>query len=111
MKGDYGLYYGIECDKGWEKLYLPLIKKVQEEGGKLLQVKEKFGGLRFYASGVSPHLLQEIHDAEHESYSLCEKCGAPGTKGNYGSWWIKTLCPTHAEERTNEFANRNANRS
>lgn len=105
VRGDYGLYYGIECHEGWAKLYLPLIKRIQNEGGKLLQVKEKFGGLRIYASGITDELWREIHDAEDQSYHICEECGEPGTRGQYGSYWIKTLCPTHQELRVKEYTN------
>lgn len=103
MRGDYGLYYGIECGKGWEKLYLPLIERVQAEGGELRQVKEKFGALRIYTAGISNELRDDISRAEHDSITVCEMCGEPGVLGNYGSFWIKTLCPTHQQERIVEF--------
>jgi hypothetical protein len=44
------------------------------------QVKEKFGGLRFYVS-VSHRtdaILQRIEIAESESLRTCEVCGKPG---------------------------------
>src|ERR1035437_9445771 len=39
------------------------------------QVKEKFGGLRFYADGGDKCTGTLIDDAEDLSYSICEECG------------------------------------
>ena len=39
------------------------------------QVKEKFGGLRFYISAAPQEVHNMIHKAEAESYTICEHCG------------------------------------
>lgn len=59
------------------------------------QVKEKFGGLRFYVDNASPVHNQLINFAEALSYRTCEACGAPGEA--YAIGWVRTLCPAHAE--------------
>ncbi len=64
----------------------------------LVQVKEKFGGLRFYADGGSSELQAQIELAEAMSYRTCETCGAPGVPRRGG--WIRTLCDAHAAERS-----------
>jgi len=61
----------------------------------ILQIKEKFGGLRFYWGGeVSDKCRSYIRGAtnlaELLSYKVCEDCGAPGTTG--GTSWIETRC-------------------
>ncbi len=58
-----------------------------------IQVKEKFGGLRFYYSGGDDYIRGVVDMAEYMSYDTCEECGAPGkpTKGG----WIRTLCVEH----------------
>lgn len=61
------------------------------------QVKEKFGGLRFYVSGGDSYTSGVIAMAEEMSMSTCEECGAVGQRG--GTGWISTLCPTHRQER------------
>lgn len=57
------------------------------------QVKEKFGGLRFYYSGGDNQIFGMTRIAESMSYRTCEECGAPGKSNNHG--WITTLCDTH----------------
>lgn len=65
------------------------------------QVKEKFGGLRFYASGGDENTAGMIELAEALASRVCEVCGSPGKKTRGG--WIRTLCRRHAEEQGREF--------
>jgi hypothetical protein len=65
------------------------------------QVKEKFGGLRFYTNGYTDEVSGMIRMAESMSYRTCEVCGNPGRSNNYG--WISTLCDTHRLERGEEL--------
>lgn len=69
------------------------------------QIKEKFGGLRFYASiptGTRYELRGYIDYAEGISNRTCEDCGNKGTKNKKG--WIRTLCDQCREksERSRE---------
>lgn len=50
---------------------------------KVLQFKEKFGGLRL--------VHQLIHATENLSFTVCENCGKVGKETNLQGW-IKTLC-------------------
>jgi hypothetical protein len=59
----------------------------------ILQVKEKFGGLRIHVNGADDAIRQRIEAAERESFRTCEVCGQPGELRE-GSW-IKTLCNEH----------------
>ena len=61
------------------------------------QVKEKFGGLRFYTNGYTDEVGGMIRMAESMSYRTCEVCGNSGRSNNHG--WISTLCDTHRLER------------
>lgn len=61
------------------------------------QVKEKFGGLRFYMRGGDETIHAYARFAESMSVNICEECGAPGTRRNTG--WIRTLCDEHAGEK------------
>jgi len=88
--------YEVECGEGWKSLYAPLIERCKAEGVAVLQVKEKFGGLRFYVGGASDRLYEAIKEAESKSLTLCERCGEPGQLRK-GGWW-KTLCDRHAQE-------------
>lgn len=89
MKTPYELF-GYEVGPGWMKIVRPLVDQANAEGATILQIKEKFGGLRFYVGGASEELLEAIDRAEEESYKTCEVCGEPGVPRRGG--WIRTLC-------------------
>ena len=57
------------------------------------QVKEKFGGLRFYTTYGSDEIEELISEAEKKSFNTCEVCGEPGERRGKG--WVQTLCETH----------------
>ena len=59
------------------------------------QIKEKFGGLRFYVSNACPDAEEAIAWAEKESFKVCEHCGAPGKPRRSG--WIKAECDSCTE--------------
>ena len=60
-----------------------------------VQVKEKFGGLRFYVGEATIEQHAVIDFVESLSLKTCEVCGAPGRPRGRG--WIKTVCDEHAE--------------
>lgn len=62
------------------------------------QVKEKFGGLRFYVHGASEEQYDMIDIVERMSYRVCEKCGTMKDVKLRNDGWYKTLCDTHATE-------------
>lgn len=83
----------FECGNGW----FPLIKELIEElialgwDKKICQVKEKFGGLRFYINSGSNEIHDRISQAEKDSYNICEVTGEPGElRTDIG--WYTTLC-------------------
>ena len=83
--------------RGWE----PLIRRLyaaKPPNVSVLQVKEKFGGLRFYTGPAPKGFHRLIEQAEAESYSICELCGRPGT-ADERYYWIVTLCEEHKQER------------
>lgn len=85
---------------GWRHLVHELIGACFDAGwnGHLLQVKEKFGGLRFYIEGGQPEeVYRLIREAEDKSELTCQDCGLPGRL--YGGSWIRALCPDHADLR------------
>lgn len=81
--------------RGWTKIVQRLIRDLFLLGwdGELHQIKEKFGGLRFYIGGGSDAIWKRIDDAEKESLRTCDVCGAPGEPGHRG--WIVTRCEEH----------------
>jgi hypothetical protein len=79
--------------EGWYPIIKKLIEDLIELGWdkKIRQVKEKFGGLRFYIKSGSEEIFNRIRIAEKESYETCEITGKPGSLRRDISW-IRTLC-------------------
>lgn len=91
--------FGVECGDGWKGLIQPIfdyiekynLDKSEEEKIEILQVKEKFGGLRFYVNFEDEVLSEMIRNAENESYLVCENCGSREDVG-HTQGWITTCC-------------------
>ena len=79
---------------GWAGLVKEGFDLCLRRGARIHQIKEKFGGLRFYCDfewGLDESKLEE------RSLSICEECGRPGELRTIG-WW-KTLCDSCADAR------------
>ena len=109
--------FPFECGSGWFELINELCQEIstivresnKEVWPRVVQVKEKFGGLRFYISNtdfsvakinesekialdaVIEKINQLIIDAQSKSFVTCEDCGLPGKC--YSSSWIHVKCP------------------
>jgi hypothetical protein len=70
----------------------------------VMQIKEKFGGLRFYYEGGDEQIRGMVYMAENWAAHTCEVCGNGGTSRSGG--WIKTLCDTHEAERQERIKER-----
>jgi len=68
------------------------------------QIKEKFGGLRFYYDGGDDRIQGMVSIAESWAEHTCEECGKPGKSRSGG--WIKTLCDEHEAERQARYKER-----
>jgi len=113
--GDGYYPFWFECGDGWYNLIKCLASNIQgyvdnkndsygykvqrgeakEEDRpdyqvRAVQVKEKFGGLRFYVNGGDDYIDGLIGMAEDISLMTCEGCGNPGKVG--GNGWISTMC-------------------
>jgi hypothetical protein len=100
--------FGFECGDGWFDLIWKLSEDIENElknedsriqikqrlkddpPFEVIQVKEKFGELRFYANGGNDKIQDLIDSAERKSVQICENCGKPGK--TRGEGWITTLC-------------------
>ena len=56
----------------------------------VIQVKEKFGGLRIYVDAAPEEFLNFLDEIEDKSWTVCETCGKPGEIRMKG--WIKVRC-------------------
>jgi hypothetical protein len=103
--------YGIDVGDGWYDIIdaacVNIMSHMEHHRGKrhltpeefeetvqvkAAQVKEKFGGLRFYVDNHNEYVSGILAMAESMSMRTCERCGNPGTQRKGG--WIKTLCQT-----------------
>jgi hypothetical protein len=82
----------FEHGPGWYALEKELIQDLIKLGWdrRIVQVKEKFGGLRFYIGEGSDEIFDRIDRAEEESIKICERCGNPGRV--VGKSWLRCLC-------------------
>lgn len=89
--------FGFACGDGWFDLIYKLMKDIkavydtEREYFHVVQVKEKFAGLRFYITAASSEVFDLIHTAEDESYKICESCGKSGIMRIRTNWY-RTLC-------------------
>lgn len=99
---NYPISYGITCGDGWFNILdvaCALIQQrcdlVHEKEDKniqvrALQIKEKFGSLRFYTVGGDDYIHGIIATVESLSSKICEDCGDLGELHSEG-WWV-TQC-------------------
>lgn len=94
--------WGFECGDGWFDLINTLCYLLQwdidnnrEPQIEVVQVKEKYGGLRFYTNQATGRQSGCISMAESLSYKICEVCGCPGVINTGG--WLSTRCKEHRE--------------
>jgi hypothetical protein len=90
----------FECDSGWNQILKDLITDLIALGWdkQVCQVKEKFGGLRFYIIAGSDQMHARIREAERLSYETCEVTGKPGKLRNDLGWY-STLCDEEYTKR------------
>ena len=92
----------IQCvGKGWETL----VRKVYNAKTGLgipvgiIQVKEKWGGLRIYTEYYVPEIEAVILEVGRQSLEVCEQCGSPAGVVKKGTWY-QTRCDEHRDDWT-----------
>ena len=90
----------FDVQVGWYPLIKNLIDELITLGWdkQVTQVKEKFGGLRFYINGGSDEIYDKITEAEKLSHETCELCGKKGELRTKIRWFT-TLCDEHYEKK------------
>ena len=66
------------------------------------QIKEKFGGLRFYYQGGDEYVSGLVAMAETWAGHTCERCGDKGERRSGG--WVRTLCDKHEAEHQEQMS-------
>jgi hypothetical protein len=88
-------WYGLASPSGWDDLVSELFLKLVDmyPDLKIYQIKEKFGGLRFYCNvpfGSDGSDLIFLY--EEQSFNVCQSCGSTQNVTTNESGWITTLC-------------------
>ncbi len=89
---------------GWQSIVSYLLDLADLYGFHVQQIKEKFGGLRFYYSydkddtnkDNQRKMAAAVRGAEATSFRTCEECGKSGMIHRDLDWW-RTLCDEHYE--------------
>lgn len=93
IKTDYD--WEMEVGQGWRQIIRAVVSTIQNSGGTIRQIKEKFGGLRIYfyhPDDATNFKLNSLVDSAEEICSvICENCGRPGKLRNI-TGWMKTYC-------------------
>ena len=107
-----GLSY-FEINEGWNELVEEITSKIEAINNKYspssyiraAQIKQKFGGLRYYISieDVEEQDVKYVYDiiaeAENKSFTICETCGSPTKVNKDRPYYVKTLCDEHRTSR------------
>jgi len=87
------LYFGV--GDGWAPLLRDLLIALKAldlpPNFKVTDIKEKYGGLRFYTNFSNDAVDDLIDQAESKSLDVCELCGEPGEVKAKG-YWLSTRC-------------------
>lgn len=86
----------IDVEDGWFGIVWSLLDKIQvaDPESVVLQIKEKFGVLRFYvktSEAKHEEVMRLVNEAVDRSAKTCEFTGRPGQRRNVNQW-IKTCC-------------------
>lgn len=89
-------WYGLACGPGWYPVIKDLHNKILAKfpNYEIWQIKEKFGGLRYYCDvDGDEDIRQLIGEAERQAWQTCEECGSTENVHTAGRpYWIRTLC-------------------
>ena len=101
VSDDYDYHYTLLDDmpRGWKKAFgEQLCRELKEalveddvlEDYRIMQIKEKFGQLRWYGNWESPRIYKVLDKYESLSEHTCIECGGEGTMRNDN--WISPYC-------------------
>ena|ERR1700686_4797620 len=109
MFGDVKREDALQCvGHGWSGLVNRAYDWLAENKPdiRVVQVKEKFGGLRIYVSEAGARFA--LDELETESFTVCEDCGKPGSLATIGHCWLVTVCDTCMTKRDGTRKNESA---
>ena len=100
-------FKSIEVDEGWYQIIVDCDNALMQidPNYQIAQIKQKFGGLRYYFEPSSSEYNDElwtkmnaiVHTYEDIAWVTCEATGKPGVLMKSKSGWYRTLNPEYAE--------------
>lgn len=93
-----GFIRSIDVGPGWHELVVGVHSQLSgiDPDYHIHQVKEKFGGLRYYYAPSDKATMEQasqmaeiVRSAEERSWKICEECGAPGEI--QGDQWVRVV--------------------
>lgn len=107
-----------DMSKGWRKAFgLQMCEEIRKDlikydylnDFRIAQIKEKFGGLRFYVGAIprDSEVFEIIKKYEDLSFETCEICGKPAETIN-DCGWLTTICDSCLSVRENDRIQRRA---
>jgi hypothetical protein len=113
--------YGLECGAGWKNIIDHTHDKLKyiDPDYKIIQIKEKFGGLRYYFDSslyygsIAHEIMNDIIlGAELEASRTCELCGANKSSDKVEirvhKYWYFGYCQSCADKHISERESRYA---
>lgn len=110
------IQFGFQCGNGWYMLLEELLHSIEWHLDPdhswprkeriplhIHEIKEKFGGLRFYYSGGDDVVRGMVHFAEHLSYYICEQCGSTKNVKQTEGRITTTLCEDCMKTKNNKL--------
>jgi len=100
-------YKYIGVDEGWYQIVVDCDKELTaiDSNYKIFQIKEKFGGLRYYMTPCNDttkkqrdQMYEVISKYETIAARTCEATGLPGVLMKSAGGWLKTLNPEYAAD-------------
>lgn len=97
VKEDGTVQISISCWDGWFPLLEEFFQKLAalNQPVQILQIKEKFGGLRIYLSNSNEEISDLVEATIAKANNTCEMCGEKGeVMSSHG--WLRCICPACA---------------
>lgn len=97
-----GYWQSVDVDEGWYQIVLDCDRELTQidPGYQIAQIKQKFGGLRYYFQPSLSHTQKDMDDVvtKYEAVAAvtCEATGNPGVLMKSEGGWVRTLDPEYA---------------
>lgn len=95
----------IDCGYGWADLIKECdnVLFIEDPNYTISQIKEKFGGLRFYFNTSDMKQYSRLNSIimaiEEKSLETCEECSAPGYRRRHSNMgYMYTTCDEHEDK-------------